>query len=378
VRAHVPDGFAVGGRRAVRGLATGDAEIVTTSGTSDERLSIVWHQAWWDRSEAAAARLNAVLAPLWDGPRREAVLTTPLCGVSACHVVTSTMEQRTEGSLLFLNQHTDPTTWDPSAITRIAAELEQFAPDVLEADPAYAALLCRRALHAGRALFQPRCIVLTYEYPSLLHLRWIARAFPGVPVVSSYGSTETGHVFTQCECGLFHQNTATCRVDIQRMRPGRGDPSTVRLLVSTMGNPWFTLLRFDVGDLARLSDQPCPCGRTDGLTVATIEGRLRDATLDAEGRLVTVGALDRALGSMAGLLAYQVVQAAPRTLSVRYEADPEGHDDTARALTAALAGLYGPGMQVVLRRESAIAPELSGKFRLARCGGLPPAEELFA
>ena len=378
VRAHLPDGFALGGRRAAGGLADGEAQIVTTSGTSGERLSIVWHQPWWDGSEAAAARLHTVLEELWRGPRREAVLTTPLCGVSACHIVTSTMEQRTEGDLLFLNQSPDPTAWDDATIARIAAELAAFQPAVLEADPAYLALLCRRAVRQGLSLFQPRCIVLTYELPTLLHHRWIARGFPGVTVVSSYGSTETGHVFTQCESGLLHQNTATCHVDVQHLRPDRGDADTVRLLVSTLGNPWFTLLRFDVGDLARLSLEPCPCGRSDGLVLRSMEGRLRDATLDVRGRLVTAAALDRALADITGLVSYQVSQSGPRAFEARYVAEDDDDGETAAALGTALARLYGDGAAVALRREKAIPPEQSGKFRLARCACLPTPEELFA
>jgi len=98
--------------------------------------------------------------------------------------------------------------------------------------------------------------------------------------VSSYGSTETGHVFTRCDAGVFHENTATCHVEIQPLRAASGDVRIGRILVTTLDNPWFTLVRFDVGDLARLHDGlPCSCGRHDGLAVAAIEGRIRDSRL---------------------------------------------------------------------------------------------------
>jgi len=377
VRAHVPDGFMWAAQRESRGLATGEAEIVTTSGTSGERLSVVWHQPWWDGSEREAARLHATLQEIWSAPHREAVLTTPVCGATACHVGDASMAERTLGTLLFLNQSDDPTAWDDGTAVRMAEELALFQPDVLEADPAYLGILARLCARSGHALHQPRCIVLTYELPSRVHLRWIAKAFPGVPVVSSYGSTETGHVFTQCEHGTFHQNAATCRVDLQRLRPDRGGGGLARLLVTTLGNPWFSLVRFDIGDIVRLrADVPCPCGRNDGMTVDGIEGRWNDLTFDCDGRIVTTRMLDDALGSIASLTGYQLVQTARRSLVVRCSAEADEQAETARALSACLTGLYGAGMEVKVRLEQAISPEQSGKFRLARSTLAALPEEL--
>jgi phenylacetate-CoA ligase len=375
VRSHVPDGFMWAEQRAGRGLLRGEAEIVTTSGTSGDRLSVVWHQPWWDRSEREASRIHATLDEVFAKPHREAVLTTRVCGSSACHAGNASMAERTLGTLLFLNQSNDPSAWDARTATRMADELEAFAPEVIEADPAYLAIFCRMSIACGRALPLPRCIVLTYEYPSILHYRWIRRAFPGVPVISSYGSTETGHVLTQCEHGTFHQNMATCRIDIQPLRADKGGAGIARLLVTTLGNPWFTLVRFDIGDLVRVQgDTPCPCGRTEGLTVAGIEGRWCDLTFDARGCIVTVGRLDRALGSIEALTGYQVFQPNPRSILARYSSDEGENGAVAEALVAALTGLYGSGVDIQARRERAIPPEQSGKFRLARAAVLPAAE----
>jgi phenylacetate-coenzyme A ligase PaaK-like adenylate-forming protein len=289
------------------------------------------------------------------------------------------MEARTVGGLLFLNQDLDPTGWDAAEVRRMASEIERFAPEVIEADPAYLAILARRARLEGIALRAPEVVVLTYEFPSHIHLRQIARAFPGVPVVSSYGSTETGHVFTRCEAGVFHENTATCHVEVQPLRPERSDGRLGRILVTTLENPWFTLVRFDVGDLARLHDgPPCPCGRTRGLAVAAIEGRLRDLTFDGEGRAVSVKRVDDALATVEELLGYQVEQSAPRSYLVRYSAEEGSPADVAAAIASALARVYGEDATIATRREAAIPPEQSGKFRLARTAFAWDAAELFA
>ena len=93
----------------------------------------------------------------------------------------------------------------------------------------------------------------------------------------------------QCEAGKFHQNSESCRVDFQPLKKEHGGPLTGRMLVTTFNNPWYYMLRFDVGDFARLDEeQKCACGRDSGFIVSAIEGRLINATLTCDGRLVTL------------------------------------------------------------------------------------------
>ena len=379
LRAYVPHGFVPEGRRLRDGFSSGDIELVTTSGTASDRVSIVWHQPWWDRSEREAARLHPALDRAFAGRHREAVLTSPLCAGNLCHVGRVPMHERILGDLLFLNQTLDPTTWDPSDVRTMAEELTEFRPDVIEADPAYLAILARACVVHGLGLHRPRCIVLTYEFPSKVHLRQIARAFPGVPLVSSYGSTESGHVFTRCDAGLFHENTATCHVELQPLRSPRGDANLGRILVTTLDNPWFALVRFDVGDLALRHDgPPCPCGRKDGLVLAAIEGRVRDVTFDEHRRVVTVRRLDDALGAVEGLLGYQLEQSGARQYLLRYCVEPQADATAVEAVPDLLRTVYGSSAEITLQRVVALSPEPSGKFRLARTSFEWEPKELFA
>ena len=162
-----------------------------------------------------------------------------------------------------------------------------------------------------RKIFQPGLIVFTYEYPSILHYRQIRRVFTA-PTASSYGTTETGYVFMQCEAGKFHQNSESCRVDFQPFKPEHGGPQIGRILVTTFNNPWYYMLRFDVGDLVRLDEeQKCACGRDSGLIASAIEGRFINATLTCDGRLITLRQLDEALSALDGLDEYRLEQPSP-------------------------------------------------------------------
>ncbi len=365
MRVQMPKGFIPRERDFRAGIESGAIELVTTSGTSDDRATIVWHQPWWDASEHAAARLHAGLDRVIDGSQREAVLTTPLCAGNVCHIGDLSMAERTMGRLLFLNQKPDPTYWTSGDMERILDELNRFAPELLEADPAYLAILARHAANKGIAVQAPRFISLTFEFPSRLHYRQIRRLFPRTPILSSYGSTETGHVFTECERGHFHLNADYCRVDLQPLRARHGAPSIGRMLVTTLQNPWVSLLRFDVGDLGGLAAAPCPCGR-GGLTLESIEGRTRDLTFTPDGDAVTLGAVDRSLGDIEGLLTYRIEQHDRERYRFLFVAEPGAEETVASAAGARLSALYGPSARLTTQKESAIVAEQSGKFRLAR------------
>lgn len=376
IRAHMPKGFIPRDRDFRAGVEAGEVELVTTSGTTEDRSSIVWYQPWWDASEKAASFLYTGLDQVITGQQREAVLTTPLCAGTVCHIGDLSMADRTLGRLLFLNQQADPCRWLPRDMDRMIRELAQFQPDLLEADPAYLAILCRYALEQGRPLFQPQFITLTYEFPSRLHYRQMRRAFPRTPILSSYGSTETGHILTECEHGRFHQNTGFCHLDFQPLKASHGDPLAGRILVTTLGNPWVSLLRFDVGDLVRLEPEACPCGRSGGLTVSRILGRVRDLTFTTAGRAVSVEELDRTVGETDTLVTYQAEQIGPLDIIFHYVA---AANQTPPLLTiqAGLRSLYGAGISVSMRPEASIPTEPSGKFRLARTVGTWEPEDLF-
>jgi phenylacetate-coenzyme A ligase PaaK-like adenylate-forming protein len=378
LRANMPYGFVSSSYKIQDGFNSSEIEMVSTSGTVEERVSIVWNQSWWDNSEREAAKINPVLDTVYNKDHREAILTTPVCAGNLCHVGEVPMLERIVGNLLFLNQSLDPTSWDQQNIQRMAEEMILFQPEVIEADSAYLAILSKACLDHGYQLFQPECIVLTYEFPSQIHYRWIHQAFPGIPVISSYGSTETGHVFTQCENGLFHQNSATCYVDIQPFKQEYCDHRIGRILVTTLDNPWCTLLRFDVGDLARIHDSMyCQCGRSNGLILDSIEGRYRDVTFDSEDRIVTLKKLDDALIIADRLIGYHLEQTEPRRYSMRYAAEPGKESQTEGIIEEVLRSVYGKDVQLEINHDSALPPEQSGKFRLTKTEFNYVPEKLF-
>jgi len=78
--------------------------LLATSGTTADRLQVIWEWSWWDPQEREAMRLNKRIARAMSRAEfREAVLTTPACGAGTCHFGSQTMAERSIDGMLFLN-----------------------------------------------------------------------------------------------------------------------------------------------------------------------------------------------------------------------------------------------------------------------------------
>jgi len=364
IRAAAPDGLVPEGRDLAAGLAAGEVELVTTSGTTDERVTNVWDQRWWNYSESESWKLNALTARVCTGSHREAVLTSARNVGPLSDGEPLSFEARRLGRLLFLNERSSPLLWTEETVRRMAEELERYRPQVLEANPSYLARLARWACRLGLELAQPEAVVFTYENPSGLHLRQIAGAFP-CPWTSSYGTTEVGYVHMRCEAGRFHLNDAACRADFVPLEGAAPEVGTLR--VTPFGNEWVSLLRFDPGDIVRRAPAaPCPCGRAGALQLESVEGRVKCLTYTTAGLPVTPAALDRSLVPEEALAAYQLLQEGPGRYTLLAEVDGPGTAGAGGRLRERLSELYGTDARIEVRAVEALAPEASGKYLPAK------------
>jgi phenylacetate-coenzyme A ligase PaaK-like adenylate-forming protein len=362
---HTPAAFIPPGRSLAEGLRSGEIELVETSGTTEDKVTNVWYQPWWNASELASWTLNAHAARVTTGDQREAILANPLNVGFRSERGDLPMEKRRLDRFLFLNDLADPLAWTDSYCDRMLRELDLFQPVTLEANPSLLSRLCRYVLRTGKRAYQPPLIVLTYEYPSFIHRRQMAAVFDA-PIMSSYGSTESGYVFIECEHGRFHQNVDYCRVDFLPFRDDCGGPDLGKLLVTTFGNPWRSLIRFDVGDLSRLEPEPCPCGRKAGMTLALIEGRTANLTITPGGMPVTQARVDRGLSAVSRIDNYELRQTDESSYRLRIVADSGFDPATAVQARGVLREIYGPKARISVEEARDLAPGPSGKFQLVQ------------
>jgi phenylacetate-CoA ligase len=348
------------------GLSKGEIEFVQTSGTTDNKITNVWNQTWWDASERSSWNLNSDINKIATGEHKEAILANPRNVGFISNDIDLPIEKRRLSRFLFLNEKTDPTTWSSQLMDRMIEEINVFQPVVLEANPSLLANLCRYISVHNKTVFQPDIIVFTYEYVSVFHYRNISRVF-SVPMISSYGTTETGYVFMQCERGMFHQNSDFCRVDFQPLKPEHGGLFTGRLLVTPFHNPWSMMLRFDTGDLASVEQSgKCDCGRNSGLILSSINGRKVNLTMTNEGRLVTLSELDNALSILEGVEEYKLIQVDATTYKLHLVSSRLDKAKLEIDALDILRKLYGNNSNILITYKKAIPPEASGKYVLSR------------
>ncbi len=348
------------------GLSRGEIEFVQTSGTTDDKITNVWNQTWWNASERSSWKLNSDINKIATGEHKEAILANPRNVGFISNDVDLPMEKRRLSRFLFLNEKTDPTTWSSQLMDRMIEEINVFQPVVLEANPSLLAHLCRYISDYNTTVFQPGIIVFSYEYVSKFHYQKIKRVF-SVPMASSYGTTETGYVFMQCEKGKFHQNSDFCRVDFQPLKPEHGGLLTGRLLVTPFHNPWSMMLHFDTGDLASIEESgKCACGRNSGLILSSINGRKVNLTMTTEGRLVTLFELDNALSILEGIEEYKLIQVDATTYKLHLVSSRSDKAKLEKDASDILRKLYGNNSTILITYKKAIPPETSGKYLISR------------
>lgn len=364
LRAHFPEGFLYPGRNLEAGLASKDIEFVKTSGTTGERVTNIWNQKWWNKSEVASWKLNSTACTVSTDNPGEAILASPLSvGFQSDHGDLP-MEKRMLDRFLFLNDLADPLEWTDSYMERMINEINTFRPARLEANPSLLSKLCRYIAHNHCSIFQPSLIVITYELMSRLHLKHIRAVFNS-PVISSYGTTETGYVFMECEAGKFHQNLDFCRVDFQSLKKEHGGPFIGRILVTVFQNPWIALIRFNVGDLVRIDKrQLCSCGRNQGLILSAIEGRTINITLTTAGFVITQRMADEVISRIDDLEEYKFVQTGTKTYDLFVVCKTTLFPNIVLRAQPVLKRLYGQDAMITVKQIDAVAPEESGKYRI--------------
>lgn len=341
-------------------LATQQVELEYTSGTSDERLPVVFGKNWWNEQEQRALRLNRfVAAVLEEYPdARRGTITTPACNGQTCPTAWMARTHRTFGHSLFLNLARIPFLLTEADLDRMAEEVREWEPQFLDVDPVHGVWFALHCERRGLKFPSLRFILCSYEFLSVVHRRILERVF-GVPTFNLYGSTETGHLLMENAHGAMKASYETAFLEIVN----RDEHGVGELIVTTLSNDYMPLLRYRIGDLAERKELAYG---TDYI----VHGRTRDALTTADGRRVTTWQVDQCFRNLTGIVHYELRPTPDGQCSLRFLRD--GHGPTPRELemlTARLVDLLGLHTPITAEAVDVLVPTASGKFRLTA----PPA-----
>ena len=357
MRSGFPQSFLPAGLSLDALLEKNLVELEHTSGTSEERLPVIFGRGWWNEQEERALRLNGFVARVLDEHpnAHRATLVPPACNGLTCPTVWMSREQRTVGNTLFVNLARIPFLLSDAELARIAGEISEWSPQFLDLDPVHGARFALFCEQRGIKFPSLKFILCSYEFVSVVHRRILARVF-GVPVFNLYGSTETGHLLMENERGEMKPGYDTAYLEIVD-----ADASGVgELVVTTLTNHYMPLLRYRIGDLAERRAQPYG-------TDFVIHGRVRDTLRAGDGRLGTTWQVDQCFAELHGILHYELRQDENGRCVLRFVPEGAGPAETElRLATLQLENLLCSGAEIGTEAMQVLLPEPSGKFRLTR------------
>ncbi|HEV2694832.1 MAG TPA: hypothetical protein VG347_18200 [Verrucomicrobiae bacterium] len=330
-------------------------ELEHTSGTTSDRLPVIFGRTWWDEQEQRALRLNPVVAKILDeNPQaRRVTITSPSCNGLTCPTVWMSREQRVIKQSLFVNLARIPFLISEADLARMAEEITEWSPVFLDTDPVHAVWLALYCERQGIKFPSLKFILCSYEFTSVVHRKILARVF-GVPVFNLYGSTETGHLLMENETGEMKQSLGTAFLEtVDADAHNVGD-----LIVTTLSNHYMPLLRYRIGDLAERITRP------NGNTFI-VHGRIRDALTSGDGSRVTTWQVDQCLTEAEGIAHYELRQNETGDCMLRFIPDTIGPTEQAvNGVTAQLETLLQTRTAIKGEAMTTLVPTASGKFRL--------------
>jgi phenylacetate-CoA ligase len=192
----------------------------------------------------------------------------------------------------------------------ILAELEAVKPDVLTAYGGFLDVFFRTVEARGLRVHRPKVVMYVGERLPAERRAFLEREL-GARVLSRYCSVEAFKVGYFCEAATgFHIHEDLCHVRVVRPDGRDAAPGEAgEIVISNLVNRASVLLNYPTGDVAALSAQPCPCGRSQRL-LSEVEGRLEDMLPLPTGETLHPRAIWAAFKDDRTVLQYQLTQLA--------------------------------------------------------------------
>ena len=247
-------------------------------------------------------------------------------------------------------------TADPGRLVALADRIERCPPDAVQGVSNVLALLAAELERRSVTLPGTICISAG-NHLTPWYRRQLETVFAG-QVRERYAVSEVGLIAASCEHGRLHVSSDTLLVEVVGEH---GEP----LAAGSVGGIAVTMLRNRpqsrrlVGDVGRLLDDPCACGR--GLPTFELHGRRSEQLSFPGGRIVCPPRLFAALDHLSIAEAqFRQVRAEGR-LEVAIRRRPGAPRDE---VGGRLAALVGPETRLSVQDVDRLEPGRSGKLPL--------------
>ncbi len=248
----------------------------------------------------------------------------------------------------------------PENLPHYAAALERFRPVYLSGYPSAMYVLAEYYWQSGRPA--PRLkAALTSAETLLDHQRHAIEEVFATRVFDQYGQAEMQSFWYECEAGRMHAHPLAGVTEILRPDGTTAAPGEMGEVVLTgLVNYAMPLVRYRVGDTARLATESCPCSR--GMPVIEeIGGRLDDFVYTRERGFL--GRLDPVLKGVRNIIESQLEQESLDVLRVRFVPAARFTAEDLRMLENNLRARVGRSIHLEFECTDCIPRSANGKFR---------------
>ncbi len=187
----------------------------------------------------------------------------------------------------------------------------------------------------------------------------------GIPVLSLYNAVEAFKVGFFCEERKdFHLHEDLCHVKIineEGQKVANGEKGEV--VISNLINRGTVLLNYRLGDVASMSSERCPCGRTLPL-LSELAGRIEDTLFLLDGRFIHPRLIWEVIKQRDGILKYQFIQHEPKRFELRFmTVNQEVYQHMVDGILDDLQDLLGESVIIESEYDGELKPQGGGKFR---------------
>lgn len=310
----------------------------------DELLATTWisdaMQGW---------RFGDRVAMLWGSPKDRGRL----------HSLKSRLLMRARGVKFY-----DAFAMGSTAMEQYHRELQGYRPHVLMGYASALAAYAQYLIEAGRKPGYPLVSVISSAESLSDDQRRAIQSCFRVSVFDRYGSREVGCIGSEClhRKGLhLHPLDHVIEVvDALTGAPVVGRPGKV--LVTSLTNFVMPLIRYQIGDLAVMGKEGCPCG-FPGPMLKKVVGRVSDFIQSPSGRQVHGEYFTHAFYGLKSVRQFQFVQKSRTDFVLRIVTTPEFRSSDLDRILAETEKALGSDARLSIEFPSAIAPSPSGKQR---------------
>ena len=191
------------------------------------------------------------------------------------------------------------------------------------------------------------------------------------PIINDYGSGEVGPIAYSCPDGGFHLMADNLYIEIINKNGNHAKTGEEgQVVVTEVNNYAMPMIRYNLKDVAIVTDEQCSCGRGLPL-IKTIIGRNKDLLFTEDGKKVHgayIGYIaQQCKQKHMGLKQYQVVQDMPNNIVFNIIIDEGYTSKTDTYITLKLQEKLGKTMNIRINKVETIEREKSGKLRVVKC-----------